>query len=82
LINSKNNNKKYAVETGLKFDRSMVATGKESDIRLLIKLKREVDSGSSERNKLNIALVIDRSGSMHGMKLERVKEAAIILFKK
>lgn len=77
MINSKNNNKKYAVETGLKFDRSMVATGKESDIRLLIKLKREVDSGSSERNKLNIALVIDRSGSMHGMKLERVKDAAI-----
>lgn len=64
------------MRTGLKFDRSKVAVNKESDIRLLIKLKREMEAGSSERNKLNIALVIDRSGSMHGSKLERVKEAA------
>ncbi|KAA0264201.1 MAG: VWA domain-containing protein [Chlorobiota bacterium] len=64
------------MRTDLKFDHSMVEVRRERAIRLLIKLKREVVPGSSERNRVNIGLVIDRSGSMHGRKLEYVKEAA------
>lgn len=64
------------MKTDLKFDHALIEVNRESAIRLLVKLKREVVPGSSERNRVNIGLVIDRSGSMHGRKLEYVKEAA------
>jgi Ca-activated chloride channel family protein len=71
------------VKTEIKFDYAKVPVKQSIEIRLLGKLLiDDVTTKLEKRNKLNVALVLDRSGSMSGNKLERVKDAAVSFIKK
>src|SRR5205807_1334903 len=60
----------------------LVPTGAKSTERFLRVQVRAADRTSpTGRLPLNLALVIDRSGSMAGTKLEKAKEAAIFCIK-
>ena len=59
-----------------KLDRRLVSTGEKSERYLQVQITAPDKSNSSTRLPLNLALVIDRSGSMSGSKLEKAKEAA------
>lgn len=63
------------MKAGIKTDYPAVPAGVSYSIRLLISLDAEV-AVKRDSPQLNIALVLDRSGSMAGEKLRRVKEAA------
>jgi Ca-activated chloride channel family protein len=58
-------------------DRRLVPSNTESERYLRIKIQAPDTTKPGARLPLNIALVIDRSGSMSGSKLEKAKEAAI-----
>jgi Ca-activated chloride channel family protein len=69
-----------AEELGLsvEMEKAVVLAGKPQTAYLKIGLKGfELARAGRERAPLNLALVLDRSGSMEGDKLERAKEAAI-----
>ncbi len=55
-------------------DYSLVTQAKEQELKLLIRLKAPVGS-ARKRKPLNLGVVIDRSGSMQGDKIENVKRA-------
>lgn len=59
------------------WDRSFVPAGNDSERNLLIEIKAPgVKATESKRRPMNIALVIDRSGSMQGRPLEAARMAA------
>ncbi|HET9493980.1 MAG TPA: VWA domain-containing protein [Chloroflexia bacterium] len=58
-------------------DRRLAPSSTESERYLRIKIQAPDTARPGSRLPLNIALVIDRSGSMSGSKLEKAKEAAI-----
>jgi len=60
---------------------STVLSGKEQDFNFLVRLKG-AEGGSSERPPLDLAIVLDRSGSMRGDKIQQVKKAAMDLVDK
>lgn len=55
----------------------VLPAGKKQTTALKVAVKGFEMKSEKERAPLNIALVIDRSGSMSGQKIERAKEAAI-----
>jgi Ca-activated chloride channel family protein len=58
-------------------DRRLAPSSHESERYLRIKIQAPDTTKPGSRLPLNIALVIDRSGSMSGSKLDKAKEAAI-----
>lgn len=66
--------KKIAVE--LIAEKDKLAAGKEQEFDILIKITPPEIQKASERPKMNLSLVLDRSGSMQGSKIEQAKMAA------
>lgn len=61
--------------------REAVSNQKPTTLDLLIKIISPEFDEKIERPPLNIGLVLDRSGSMHGQKIEYVRQAAIFAVK-
>ncbi len=57
-------------------ERAKLTSGREQTVDVLIRITPpEVDTGINLRPKLNLSLVLDRSGSMQGEKMLRAREA-------
>ncbi|MBW8864197.1 MAG: VWA domain-containing protein, partial [Verrucomicrobia bacterium] len=60
-------------------DRGTVLKGSPQEIVLKIDLSAIAERKKSHRTPLNLAVVLDKSGSMTGAKLEKTKQAASLL---
>jgi Ca-activated chloride channel family protein len=67
------------MKTHAKVDFDRVPAGEPVTVRVMVSLEPEPRPDAA-RTPLNLAVVIDRSGSMAGGKLESVKEAVRTLF--
>jgi len=66
------------VKLGVDASQSVFAEGQPSKAYLRVQLEGLAEAGEAARPPVNISLVIDRSGSMTGPKIEQAKEAAIL----
>lgn len=66
-----------AVQSRISLGQKLVNANKASEVAVLVELKGAAQQAASQRQKLNLALVIDRSGSMSDQgKLDYAKQAA------
>jgi Ca-activated chloride channel homolog len=72
----KDQNENNPVQVALHADKAVIPAGKPGARILEISLTAAAQQNDKPRIPLNLALVIDRSGSMHGDKLHFVKQAA------
>jgi Ca-activated chloride channel family protein len=75
-VNSKQENTMQAKSL---LDHEIIATQKDQQLNLLIKLTAPQGQKEQKRRPLNLGVVIDRSGSMQGEKLEYAKQAVKLL---
>jgi Ca-activated chloride channel family protein len=61
----------------VELDRGVLPEGNAQNVVVKVTLDAPESSGTTERPPVNLAIVLDRSGSMSGQKLEKAKEAAI-----
>jgi len=57
-------------------EKTKLIAGENSIIDVLVRIKPPQKASAPARPKLNLSMVLDRSGSMHGRKLHEAKEAA------
>src|SRR5215213_7519222 len=58
-------------------ERARLAAGREQTVDVLVRITPpEPGSDGASRRRLNLSVVLDRSGSMHGAKMARAREAA------
>ncbi len=58
-------------------ERARLVAGREQTVDVLIRITPpELGSDGASRRRLNLSVVLDRSGSMQGAKMERAREAA------
>src|SRR5215213_6507542 len=58
-------------------ERARLAAGREQTVDVLVRITPpELGDDGSSRRRLNLSVVLDRSGSMQGAKMERAREAA------
>ena len=58
-------------------ERAKLAAGREQTVDVLVRVRPpEAESGGASRRRLNLGVVLDRSGSMGGAKMARAVEAA------
>ncbi|HEX8491795.1 MAG TPA: VWA domain-containing protein [Pyrinomonadaceae bacterium] len=59
-------------------ERSKLVAGRDQTVDVLVRITPpEIDAGVGRRPKLNLSLVLDRSGSMEGEKMMRAREATL-----
>lgn len=63
-------------------DRGVLAAGGPRNVVIKVSLDAPLAPSSMARPRVNLALVLDRSGSMTGAKIERAREAAIEALKR
>src|SRR5688500_19041528 len=69
------------METSLALEHERTPDGNAHIVRALVKVAGKAPE-NAERVPLNLSLVLDRSGSMSGEKLEQAKEAAALLVRR
>lgn len=58
-------------------ERARLVAGREQTVDVLVRITPpELESDGASRRRLNLSVVLDRSGSMHGAKMDRAREAA------
>ncbi len=69
--------KEMTLDVTASWDQAFVSANKASERGLLLQIKAPISTESEKIKPLNLALVIDASGSMTGDRLEAAKQAAV-----